>query len=586
MWQIYPPVLVITLLSVVAVAIVAVEAMKDLYEQEAAQDLLIRAALLEEPVSDFLARGAMDDLNRETQRLAMKTETRLTVILPSGVVVADSEEDPANMANHGSRPEIQAVLQWGQPGTSQRTSATLSSRMIYAAVPVMAGEELAGVLRVAVPLTSVQDKVRALYGQLAAGVVFATILVALLSLLVARRVGQPLDDLKRGAQRFARGDLEHKLTVPETREMGAVAEAMNDMAEQLNERIQTVSQQRNELEAVLSSMEEGVLAVDRNERLISINGAAAAMLKIDAFRGQGRLIQEEVRNTELQRFVQRALSSHLPVSAELELHDETSVHNVHAHGTVLQDAEGGIIGALIVLHDVSQLRQLEQIRRDFVANVSHELRTPVTSVKGFVETLLDSDLQDEEQVRRFLTIIASQADRLQAIIEDLLSLSRLEQESDHPLVPFEMQDVRAVLASAIETCQTQAREKGIGIELQCEELLNGRVNGQLLEQAVVNLVDNAIKYSSPDTRVVVEGSREGNEVVIAVRDQGCGIERKHLTRIFERFYRVDRARSRKLGGTGLGLSIVKHIVQVHGGYVHVESQPGIGSTFTIHLPQD
>ncbi len=586
MWQLYPPVLAITLVSVFTVAIVAVEAMEDLYEDEIARDLLIRATLVEAPVADILQRGAVDELRLAISPLASQTRTRLTVVLPSGVVVADSEEAPANMTDHSARPEIQAVLQSRSPSTAQRRSATLDSDMVYAAVPVMVGDEMAAILRASVPLIAVRDRVRALYGQLVAGVVATTLLMALLSLVVARRIGRPLDQLRIGAERFAQGNLDQRLEVPETREMGVVAEAMNDMAEQLNDRIQLVSRQRNELEAVLSSMEEGVLAIDTRERLISINGAAAAMLNINAFRSQGRLMQEVVRNTGLQRFIQRALASHLPVEDELELHDDSRRRSVHAHGAVLRDAAGAIIGALVVLHDVSTVRRLERVRRDFVANVSHELRTPVTSIKGFVETLLDSDLHDEEQVRRFLSIIAGQADRLQAIIEDLLSLSRLEQDTGQPLVAFESQDVRDVLAEAVKACEGQAAAKGIRIDVQCEDGLIARVNSQLLEQAIINLVDNATKYSAADTRVHVEGVRAGNEVIISVRDQGCGIERKYLSRIFERFYRVDRARSRKLGGTGLGLSIVKHIVQVHGGYVQVESEPGAGSTFTIHLPQE
>lgn len=586
MWQLYPPVLAITLLSVFTVAIVAVEAMEDLYEDEIARDLLIRATLVEAPVADILQRGAVDELRLAISPLASQTRTRLTVVLPSGVVVADSEEDPANMSDHSARPEIQAVLRSRGPSTAQRRSATLDSDMVYAAVPVIVGDEMIAVLRAAEPLIAVRDRVRALYGQLVAGVVATTLLMALLSLVVARRIGRPLEQLRIGAERFAQGNLDQRLEVPETREMGVVAEAMNDMAEQLNDRIQAVSRQRNELEAVLSSMEEGVLAIDTRERLISINGAAAAMLNINAFRSQGRLMQEVVRNTDLQRFIQRSLTSHLPVQGELDLHDDSSSRSVHAHGAVLRDAGGAIIGALVVLHDVSTLRRLERVRRDFVANVSHELRTPVTSIKGFVETLLDSDLHDEEQVRRFLSIIAGQADRLQAIIEDLLSLSRLEQDTGQPLVAFESQDVRDVLVEAVKACEAQAAAKGIRIDVQCEDGLIARVNSQLLEQAIINLVDNATKYSAADTRVHVEGVRAGNEVIVSVRDQGCGIERKHLPRIFERFYRVDRARSRKLGGTGLGLSIVKHIVQVHGGYVQVESEPGAGSTFTIHLPQE
>ncbi|MEX2561444.1 MAG: ATP-binding protein, partial [Pirellulales bacterium] len=254
------------------------------------------------------------------------------------------------------------------------------------------------------------------------------------------------------------------------------------------------------------------------------------------------------------------------------------------HGTALRDAGGHSIGAVIVLNDVSRLRQLENMRRDFAANVSHELKTPVTSIKGFVETLLDGAMRDSQDSERFLRIIARQADRLDSIIEDLLSLSRIEKEGDAADLVLTLAELRGVLESALHDCDSKASERGIRIALSCDDGLQARINPPLLEQAVTNLLDNAIKYSEPAGEVQLSGQTAGGEVLIVVRDQGCGIAEEHLSRLFERFYRVDKARSRKLGGTGLGLAIVKHIVLAHRGQVTVESAPSAGSTFTIHLP--
>jgi two-component system phosphate regulon sensor histidine kinase PhoR len=257
---------------------------------------------------------------------------------------------------------------------------------------------------------------------------------------------------------------------------------------------------------------------------------------------------------------------------------------LHVHGTTLHDGEHQRIGALVVLHDTTRLRRLENVRRDFVANVSHELRTPVTSIKGFVETLLDGAMDDPESTRRFLRIILRQANRLNAIIEDLLTLSRIERGTEEVTIELGEDSVGEVLQAAIEMCQQSAADKGISLHLDCPPTLRLRMNAHLLEQAVVNLVGNAVKYSEPGSTVHIGACQDGGDIVIQVKDRGCGIEAKHLPRLFERFYRVDKARSRELGGTGLGLAIVKHIALAHRGAVEVESAVGHGSTFSIRLP--
>ena len=257
---------------------------------------------------------------------------------------------------------------------------------------------------------------------------------------------------------------------------------------------------------------------------------------------------------------------------------------LQANGTALRDPAGRGIGAVIVLNDVSRLRQLENMRRDFAANVSHELKTPIASIKGFVETLLDGAMHNPDDAERFLRIIARQADRLNAIIEDLLSLSRIEKEGEAADIVLQAAALQETLTAAIHNVEGKAAERGIAIQLSGEPNLEAKINAPLLEQAVTNLLDNAIKYSEAESRVELNVSARGGEILIEVCDRGCGIAEEHLSRLFERFYRVDRARSRKLGGTGLGLAIVKHIVLAHRGQVAVESTPEVGSIFTIHLP--
>jgi two-component system phosphate regulon sensor histidine kinase PhoR len=325
------------------------------------------------------------------------------------------------------------------------------------------------------------------------------------------------------------------------------------------------------------------LAVDSQERLIRINEAAAKLLEIDAAQAPGRMLQEVVRNHDLHVLVSNVLSAQCNVESEIILHDERGERNLLAQGTVLRDARE-TIGTLVILHEVTQLKRLEKVRRDFVANVSHELRTPVTSIKGFVETLLDGAMNQPDELRRFLEIVAAQTDRLNAIIEDLLTLSRIEQEEEKAEIALTASSVRQVLETAVEVCRLKTEEKKIAIELTCDPSLMAAMNAPLLEQAVINLLDNAIKYSYPDGTIFLSAEPTAGEIVLRVRDEGCGIGREHLPRIFERFYRVDKARSRKLGGTGLGLAIVKHIAQVHGGRAEVESALGKGSLFSILLP--
>ncbi len=389
----------------------------------------------------------------------------------------------------------------------------------------------------------------------------------------------------RTLDRYAQGDLGHKLPLPDPEELADLAAAVNRLGSALQSRMQELIRQWNEREAILASMAEGVLAVDPDERIISLNAAAAELIGVPREQAIGRSLPEVVRNPALQRLVSDVLNRQAAASDEIQLlQSPEEPRLLHAQGSVLYDAAERPHGALVVLHDVTRLKQLENVRRDFVANVSHELKTPVTTIKGYVETLLEGTVDHAEDVQRFLRIIASQADRLQALIDDLLTLSRLDEAPEKMEISLERQPLSPVLRAAIETCRPKAETKQIRIELACDERLVARLNAVLLEQAVVNLVDNAIKYSPPGQSVEVEVASGPLEIEIRVVDHGCGIPREHLPRIFERFYRVDKARSRELGGTGLGLAIVKHIAQAHGGRTSVTSSPGQGSTFCIHLP--
>ena len=582
LWQLFPSFLLALVLALGVTTLYFSHVLRSFHLAQLSSGLTARARLVEPQVAEFLSPLRAAALEARCLQLGAASGTRLTVILPSGVVVADSLNDPATMENHARRPEIVVALS-GRTGSATRFSRTLHERMMYVAIPVAADGRLLGVVRTAIPDTAIDQTLQGLYFKVILGGLMAIVLSGLLSLYMSRRVSRPLEEIKRGAERFAKGELTNRLAVEGSGEILGLVEALNQMASHLNDRIQTVLHQRNEQEAVLASMVEGVLAVDTEERVIRINQAAARLLGVRAEAVQGRRLHEVIRKADLLRFVARALASREPVEGDIVLHREGEKH-LQAHGTVLRGARGQDIGALIVLNDVTRLRRLESLRRDFVANVSHELKTPITAIKGFVETLLDGAIDNPEDSRRFLGIITKQAERLNAIIDDLLALSRIEQEGERSEVPLRQGPLAEVLKGAQQACAIGASSKGVHIEVSCEEALTARINAPLLEQAVINLIDNAVKYSEAERAIEVAAAREGSEIVVRVRDHGCGIAAEHLPRLFERFYRVDKARSRKQGGTGLGLAIVKHIAAAHGGQVTVTSVPGEGSTFTIQLP--
>ena len=584
LWQLYPTYLLITIISLGAATWFASRTLKQFHIQESASDLEARARLFETQISDHLSplnRGAIDQICKE---IAQQVTTRITVILPSGEVIGDSEKDPATMDNHVDRPEVRQALR-GQVGVSRRYSRTLGQDMMYVGIPLKRNADIAGVVRASVSLASIDKALRSIETKIVMGGLLIALFAAILSLWVSRRIIRPIEEIKRGAERFSRGEFECRLPVENPEEIGSLSETMNQMAIELQERIRKMTKQRNELEAVLSSMLEGVIAVDNDERIISMNQAAGEMLRAHPSQAQGRTIQEVIRSVDLQNLVAKALSREEPVEEDVVLYAEEK-RMLNGHSTALYDEDGHRMGALLVLNDVTRLRKLENVRRDFVGNVSHEIKTPIAAIQGFVETLRDGAMENREDAERFLGIIQKHVGRLNAIIEDLLSLSRIEQEEENQKIVLSEGRVKDVLSMAIQVSQVKATPKNVHMILSCREDLMAKINPPLLEQAVVNLLDNAIKYSEKDSAVRVEAKQSDGEIIVSIRDEGCGIEKRHIPRLFERFYRVDKARNRKLGGTGLGLAIVKHITQAHGGRVTVESTPGKGSVFCLHLPDN
>ncbi|MGI9952466.1 ATP-binding protein [Moorellaceae bacterium AZ2] len=400
--------------------------------------------------------------------------------------------------------------------------------------------------------------------------------------IIARNLLHPLETMLPVTRRIASGDLEQRVEVLGDDELGLLARNLNEMVDRLRSNIREISNERNKVRAILASLTDAVLAVDQVGRVMFCNPAAETLLGKKEEEVRQKYLLEIIRHHEVDQLAKEILDKGKPAEAELRLFP-TTARLFRVHGAPILAERGRIVGAVLSLRDITEIRRLEQMRTEFVANVSHELRTPLTSIRGFVETLLEGALADEKTSRRFLGIINSEAQRLQRLIEDLLTLSRVEHRSPERVTRGA--SLQQAVERVMEVVKPLAKERGVSLQMDVPpDLPLLRLPEHFLDQILLNLLDNAIKYTPTGGSVTVAASREGSKARVEVRDTGIGIPEESLPRIFERFYRVDKARSRAMGGTGLGLAIVKHMVESYGGSVGVESQVGKGSTFHFVVP--
>ena len=595
-WQIFPATLIIILFSLFAVAWFSSNFTEKFYIEESAADLINRANLVRPTVVDLLEAVKTEELHKFTIESGRASETRITVIAENGSVLADTKENPANMDNHRLRPEIDEAFN-GTPGTSLRFSNTLGERMLYSAIPITYNSHGGGdndsvlttaVLRLSIPITAIDSALGALNIKLFVGTIIAVLIAFIVTLFVSRNISRPLEEMTKRAEYYSQGDFSQRMTMQKTsasQEVATLVAAMDRMADQLDDKINTIVNQHNQLETVFSSMVEAVIAVDRDEKIVSINSAAAEMFNVERSEAEGCLVQEVIRNAAIHQRIEQVLLTEEPLEDEIVLTNGTGERYLQTNAVALGNRTGSEVGVLVVLNDVTRLRRLENVRSDFVANVSHELRTPITSIRGYVETLLEGAIDDKENAKKFLETVLRQSEQLSEIIDDLLALSRIEDGANNREMSLERQPLLLVLEDAIQTCFHKAREKEVSLDLDCPDDIQLKINRTLFEQAIVNLLINGITYSEYGGRVTIRAKQlmvnEQLYVEVRVIDNGVGIAKEHLPRLFERFYRSDKARNRKVGGTGLGLSIVKHIVQVHQGSVDVKSTLGEGSEFVL-----
>jgi len=523
------------------------------------QTLLARAALAAVPP---------DQLNAIAARLHSETGLRVTVIAPDGKVIAESDKKPDELAaieNHLYRHEIQDALRNGA-GHARRHSDTIGVDLAYCAVRAPQG-----FVRLALPL----HEIAATTGHVQRTVAVASLVVGLLAIpstyWLTRRIVRPISEMREIAGHVARGDFARQAPEHLSGELGELAGALNDMSRQLETRLRELSEEKASLAAVLAGMTEGVLVTDAAGRIRLINRALREQFQLGD-ESLGKTALEVFRNVELEQLIAA------PGARELTFLTPTE-RTFAVNAADLRNKTGTVV----VFHDITRLKQLENVRKEFVANVSHELRTPLSLIKGCIETLLDDPPPDAASAHGFLQTIQRHSRRLELLVEDLLNISALE--SQRAQLNFAPVALRELAAAVADELAPQARDKNIAVAVEMPpDLSAARADAERLRQVFVNLLDNALKYTPPGGHVAVTARAGAGEIECCIADDGPGIAPEHLPRIFERFYRVDKARSRELGGTGLGLSIVKHIVQSHGGRVWAESRVGEGSRFCFTLP--
>lgn len=556
---------------------------KNFYLDEKALHLKNIATVLHDPVSNYLESHDYNSLQEYIKNKTSDNKQRISVVLVNGDVVADTEKSPKLLDNHINRPEIGEALK-GKVGRSLRYSNSLKEESIYVAIPVYGQEEIIGVLRHSYITHDLKPVLRDFTWNFFWGTFLIGIILLIYLTISTKKFATSLTRIQEKAKAFAQGDFKELIPAnsKEPYEISSLIKSLNEMAEKLGDLFGKIDRQRNEREAIFTGMSEGVLSVYMDGNIFHLNQSVCHFFDVPYNNNyKGTPLLEVFRNTQIINFLEKVKSEKYFIEEEFQL---ANGKTLLVHGSILKKGDNEELGILLVFNDITQVRKLEDHRKEFVANVSHELRTPLTSIQGYIETLIEGKVDSEEIRNKFLLTIKRNSERLEQITEDLLTLSELDKENTNDVIKLEVLPLKNVVRDAVELCKDKGSNKDIEIQFTDEADASLAINPRLLEQALVNLIDNAIKYSEKNTTVSILIQKENSEISIAVKDQGAGIEESHLARLFERFYSVNKARSREMGGSGLGLSIVKNIALAHNAKVDVNSALGVGTTFFIRFP--
>jgi len=584
--KIFINIVIVLLLGVIICGILSSRIVEKSMVDRIEESLIIEAGLVRDLVGESLVSNS-SDIDMYINKAKQTTSTRITIIDVLGNVIIDTEKDYSAMDNHAGRPEVNVALK-GNVGKSIRYSNTLKVDLMYVAQPILKENIVIGAVRLSKPLYEIKNLINSIYLNVLIAAIIGIFVSSLLGYKMSIQITKPIKEITHTASSIAKGNFDSRINITSHDEIGILTNSINDMASKLKETIMSLQDKNMKLEAIMSSLVNGIIAVDSSERVLFINCVAEKLLNITDRDIVGKHLLQVIRNNSIDNYLKIILKDKKFFDTEITI-DETDEKILKLYANPIKQTGGNDFeGIIITIQDITELRKLERVRTEFVANVSHELKTPLTSIKGFAETLKTGDIDDKKYAIRFLNIIEDEADRLYRLINDILSLSELEQKKTKSA--REEIRVEKTIKEVMSMLKSQSDKKHIELSQNVqEELKNLTGDADKFKQMLINLVDNAIKYTPENGRVRVEAynltdKSDRDKVVIKVADNGIGIPKQHITRLFERFYRVDKARSRKVGGTGLGLAIVKHIVILFNGEIEVDSEEGKGTEFRIILP--
>ncbi|MED3650527.1 two-component system histidine kinase PnpS [Heyndrickxia sporothermodurans] len=557
--------------------------MKNTYMDMTRNQLFQDANIVSEFINSKEIRKQSNELQEKVESFYAENQPRITIIDANGDVIADSEDNPAKMESHANRPEFKDIIKRHKKNAeSIRFSETLGYNMMYVATPIQNDDQVVGVIRVAFTLQNIDHAIKKLWLSLGLAMGITLILASIIAISLAKGITRPIEDIIQVARRLSEKDYSSRVRAKTNGELEQLSIAINTLAKSLQHQMEEISENQQKLTGVLTNMVSGVMLINPEGRIVLVNPAMEKIIGSTADQLRGKLHIEAGKSFGLSQLIDQSLKK------KIKIHDEVQMYYpdqriLDAHLAPYLGANGEIKGIITVLHDITDIRRLEKMRSEFVANVSHELKTPITSLKGFAETLLDGAMYDPEIAKSFLTIIHDESERLHRLITDILHLSKIEQHQ----LPFhpEPLNVTGVIYETIDTIQEEINKKQLTIKLPNQKPVIIDAEKDRLQQIILNLVANAVTYTPDNGTIEIGIVEKDDQIELTVKDTGIGISKEELPRIFERFYRVDKARSRNSGGTGLGLAIVKHLVESHHGSIQVDSEEGKGTLFTITLPK-
>jgi len=572
--------LAVILISFTFLSVIIVFPLKNYYQEGIAEKLEMSASLISELISEDLFAKESKRINQSALDLSEKIGVRITITDAAGVVLGDSEENPMLMENHAEHLEVRRALS-GITGSIVRFSETTGVNMLYVALPVYENSVLSGVVRVSMPLSEVRVKINYIQRIIISSVLLGILIAVILSFLTSRAFAKPLIAMKEIASQMIKGDYKKRLDESSRDEVGQLARSFNILFDDIQKHTGSIVKDKEELSTILASMSEGVLVVDPSGLMLLWNDAFKEMFQIENISDNSDF-RDILREKKVRNIITEALNDPSLGKREV-IADEGGSRVILVHISFIKNINDEVRRSVIVFHDITRIKKLELVKTDFVSNVSHELKTPITAISASAETLIEGGIKDPAELNRFLRIIQEHSFRLNNIVNDLLLLSKIE--SDRHVSDFKHIEIKQLIQKLPILFENIVKEKNLNLYIQiAEDLKMIKGSEKNIEQVILNLLDNAVKFtpSGGEIKICAENLPEG--VRLRVSDSGIGIPFEHLDRIFERFYRVDTARSREIGGTGLGLSIVKHIVQLYGGKVSVESRPGKGTEFQVIFP--